>query len=145
MTATGAGTGDEVLRTVVSAHQRGIDVTPFHAMYEELLCRLPLGYVEPTRVVASLNRAGRFDSASWLLKRGIDLAAGCVGCALLAPLPPLLALGVRLDVGRPVFFRQERLGRAGRPFRYYIKHQSLWLDAEIAWRTLWTVATLSGR
>lgn len=28
---------------------------------------------------------------------------------------------------------------------YYIKHQSLWLDAEIAWRTLWTVATLSGR
>ena len=28
---------------------------------------------------------------------------------------------------------------------YYIRHQSLWLDVRIAWRTVWTVLSLSGR
>lgn len=50
------------------------------------------------------------------VKRAADVVASAAGLALLAPLFLGLALAVRLSVGRPVLFRQERLGRAGRPF-----------------------------
>ena len=51
------------------------------------------------------------------LKRMLDLAASVA--LLIAVLPLLLAIAfwIRLDSGGPVFFRQTRLGKDGRPFR----------------------------
>lgn len=51
-----------------------------------------------------------------LLKRGMDVVAGGVLLIVLAPLLVCLALVVRLRLGRPVLFRQQRPGRNGRPF-----------------------------
>jgi lipopolysaccharide/colanic/teichoic acid biosynthesis glycosyltransferase len=42
-----------------------------------------------------------------------------VAAILLAPLIVLIALAVRIDGGRPVLYRESRLGRGGRPFRIY--------------------------
>jgi lipopolysaccharide/colanic/teichoic acid biosynthesis glycosyltransferase len=50
------------------------------------------------------------------LKRLIDLAAAAVGLIALGPVILLTAILVRLRLGAPVFFRQERPGKAGRPF-----------------------------
>ena len=54
-----------------------------------------------------------------LAKRGLDLLVACVGLALLAG--PFLVIGllIRLDSRGPVFFRQERIGKGGRPFRVW--------------------------
>ena len=54
-----------------------------------------------------------------VLKRTIDIVASALGLLALAPL--LLAIGVliKLDSPGPVFFRQERVGRFGRPFRIF--------------------------
>lgn len=54
---------------------------------------------------------------SWALKRAFDVAAAALGLLLLSPLLLLLALWVKLDSPGPVFFRQERVGRHGQPFR----------------------------
>ncbi|MDR2298054.1 MAG: sugar transferase [Comamonas sp.] len=51
-----------------------------------------------------------------MLKRLFDLLASGLGLLLLAPLLLLIALAVKLDSPGPVFFRQERVGRYGRPF-----------------------------
>jgi len=51
------------------------------------------------------------------VKRVIDLFAAAVGLVVLSPLFGLLAVLVKLDSPGPVFFRQERVGRGGRPFR----------------------------
>jgi lipopolysaccharide/colanic/teichoic acid biosynthesis glycosyltransferase len=49
-------------------------------------------------------------------KRLADLLGAAALLALVAPLLGLAALGVRLALGRPVLFRQPRLGRDGRVF-----------------------------
>lgn len=49
-------------------------------------------------------------------KRVLDLAVGGVLAMLALPLLFAIALLVRVAIGRPVLFRQERPGLAGRPF-----------------------------
>ena len=50
-------------------------------------------------------------------KRALDLGAAGLLLALLAPVLLVVALLVRLRLGRPVLFRQIRAGRDGRGFR----------------------------
>ncbi|MCW7541789.1 sugar transferase [Aquabacterium sp. A7-Y] len=50
-------------------------------------------------------------------KRLFDLVASGLGLLLLAPLLAVIALAIKLDSPGPVLFRQERVGRHGRPFR----------------------------
>jgi lipopolysaccharide/colanic/teichoic acid biosynthesis glycosyltransferase len=52
-------------------------------------------------------------------KRAFDLAASSVALLLLWPLFAVVALLVRVTSRGPAFFRQERLGRGGRPFRIW--------------------------
>ena len=61
-------------------------------------------------------RAGSDTSGEQLAKRALDLVGSAAGLVLLAPLIALLAVGVRLHDGGPAFFRQQRVGRFGRPF-----------------------------
>jgi lipopolysaccharide/colanic/teichoic acid biosynthesis glycosyltransferase len=49
-------------------------------------------------------------------KRLVDVLAASLGLALLAPLWLATALLMLLQDGGPVLFRQERIGRGGRPF-----------------------------
>lgn len=63
-----------------------------------------------------------------VLKRALDIVASAVGLLLLSPLLLGVALWVKLDSPGPVFFRQERVGRHGRPFRIH-KFRTMVLDA----------------
>jgi lipopolysaccharide/colanic/teichoic acid biosynthesis glycosyltransferase len=62
-------------------------------------------------------------------KRGFDIAFSMLGLVLLSPLLCLSALAVWLYDRGPVFFRQERVGRGGRPF-FILKFRSMVVDAE---------------
>jgi lipopolysaccharide/colanic/teichoic acid biosynthesis glycosyltransferase len=53
------------------------------------------------------------------LKRTIDILASTVALIVLTPMLLILALSVRLALGRPVLFRQERPGLGERPFVLY--------------------------
>jgi lipopolysaccharide/colanic/teichoic acid biosynthesis glycosyltransferase len=52
-------------------------------------------------------------------KRLFDLLLSTLGLLMLAPVLLLIALAIKLDSSGPVFFRQERVGRFGRPFRIH--------------------------
>lgn len=54
-----------------------------------------------------------------MLKRLFDLTGALLALALLWPLLLGIALLVRLDSPGPALFRQERVGRHGRPFRIH--------------------------
>ncbi len=71
---------------------------------------------------ASLSLSARF------AKRCMDTTLAI--CALVFTSPILLAtaVAIRLDTPGPVFFRQERIGRWGRPFRIF-KFRSMTVDA----------------
>jgi lipopolysaccharide/colanic/teichoic acid biosynthesis glycosyltransferase len=66
-----------------------------------------------------------------VFKRLFDLVLVVVTAVLWAPMILALALYVRLRAGRPVFYRQERVGRNGRPFRV-IKFRTMTRNAETA-------------
>lgn len=67
--------------------------------------------------------------SSRALKRIMDLVIATVTLLVVAPLLALLALAIRLDSPGPVLFRQERIGRGGRPFTLY-KLRTMAADAE---------------
>jgi exopolysaccharide biosynthesis polyprenyl glycosylphosphotransferase len=61
-------------------------------------------------------RRAPFRSPSWKLKRIVDVLLAAVSLVLLAPVLLMCTLAVRAEVGRPILFRQERVGLDGRPF-----------------------------
>ena len=68
-------------------------------------------------------------TAAGMFKRLFDLVSAVVGLSICG-LPMLVcALCIRLDSPGPVFFRQERVGRNGKPFRIH-KFRTMTVDAE---------------
>ena len=64
-----------------------------------------------------------------LFKRGFDVLASAAGLAVLSPVLLGIAIAIRLDDGGPVFYRQERVGRDGKPFRI-LKFRTMVQDAD---------------
>ena len=63
-----------------------------------------------------------------MAKRAFDLLGASVALLLLSPLMLAIALAIKLDSRGPVFFRQQRVGRHGVPFRIH-KFRSMVADA----------------
>lgn len=71
----------------------------------------------------------RLSRSSRLLKRATDLAFTIPTLVVLTPVFALFALMIKVDSPGPVFFRQVRVGAAGRTFRIF-KFRSMHADAE---------------
>jgi lipopolysaccharide/colanic/teichoic acid biosynthesis glycosyltransferase len=63
------------------------------------------------------------------VNRALDVAAAGVGLVLASPLLALGALGIKLEGGGPVFFRQTRVGRGGADFEL-LKLRTMVVGAE---------------
>lgn len=64
-----------------------------------------------------------------MVRRAFDLLTAALGLLLLAPLFALVAVAILSTSPGEVFFRQERVGRDGRPFRIF-KFRTMRRDAE---------------
>jgi lipopolysaccharide/colanic/teichoic acid biosynthesis glycosyltransferase len=80
--------------------------------------------------------AVRAKDSSRLAKRLVDVAGGLAGVLLFCLLTPLVALLIWLDTGRPIFYRQVRVGRGGRPFEM-IKFRTMAVNAEREGEARW--------
>jgi exopolysaccharide production protein ExoY len=69
----------------------------------------PSTYAQPRRL-SYLDRT---------MKRAIDIVGALTFFIVFGPLYLLVALGVRISMGRPVHFWQNRLGERGQRFRFY--------------------------
>jgi sugar transferase (PEP-CTERM system associated) len=63
------------------------------------------------------------------VKRGFDIVCAVVLLLLAVPVMAAAAVAIALESGRPILFRQERVGRGGRTFTC-IKFRSMHADAE---------------
>ncbi|MDX6664003.1 MAG: hypothetical protein QOG68_209 [Solirubrobacteraceae bacterium] len=68
--------------------------------------------------------------SSWAVKRAFDIVLASLALLIAAPLLAVLAVAIRLDSRGPVFFRQVRIGRDGRPFRIF-KFRTMVAEAEL--------------
>ncbi len=71
--------------------------------------------------------------SSWeaFLKRSFDLVFSFFAILFLTPIYLLIALIVKFNSDGPVFYKQERIGRGGKPF-YIYKFRSMYVNAEKA-------------
>ncbi|HEY7675674.1 MAG TPA: exopolysaccharide biosynthesis polyprenyl glycosylphosphotransferase, partial [Candidatus Methylomirabilis sp.] len=73
-----------------------------------------------------------------VLKRGFDVAGSALLLIFLAPLLAAIALLIRCLDGRPVLYRQERMGLDGRRF-HMLKFRTMRVDAEAETGPVWAV------
>jgi exopolysaccharide biosynthesis polyprenyl glycosylphosphotransferase len=76
--------------------------------------------------------------ANRVIKRLLDIIGGIIGLILSVPIIATFSLIVYLESPGPIFYRQRRLGRNGKPFDI-IKIRSMRLDAEKLGTPGWTV------
>jgi exopolysaccharide biosynthesis polyprenyl glycosylphosphotransferase len=74
-----------------------------------------------------------------IMKRLIDVTLATCALVLASPVLVIIAAAIKLDSPGPVFFRQERIGRAGKPFQIF-KFRSMTADA---WQRRDTVTQLN--
>lgn len=68
-----------------------------------------------------------FKGTLGLLKMAEDYVIATIGIILASPVMAIAALAIALEDGRPIMFRQERMGFNGRPFKIY-KFRTMQID-----------------
>jgi exopolysaccharide biosynthesis polyprenyl glycosylphosphotransferase len=102
------------LRLLKRCDQLGLATSLVPRLYEkstEHVTVVPLGGVPLIARHSPNPRSWQF-----AVKHGLDRAGAALALLVLAPLMGALALGVWATLGRPIFYRAERVGRDGRRF-----------------------------
>ena len=107
---------------------QGMEVAALSDLYEHTFRRVPVHHLGPTWVLANLVGTAHLAEPS-IAKRLLDLTAGLVVLAFTLLVSPFIAAAILIDSGRPIFYRQIRLGRGGREF-WIIKFRTMHRDAE---------------
>lgn len=121
--------GDDLFRAILTLREQGLPVTTLLDLYEQTTGRVPVAFAgRNLHIVLPTKQPGglRF---YLFLRRLFDVAVSLVGCLFLLLLTPFVWLGNRLTAPGDLFYRQERVGEAGRPFFVY-KFRSMVMDAE---------------
>ena len=113
---TGEIRGD-TFQAVLDAYEMGVEVTRMPIMYEELLGRVPIHHLEADWILRSFIDEARVSTFYELAKRGLDVLGGLIGTLITLMLLPFVGTAIYLESGGPIFFKQERAGRGGKPFR----------------------------
>ncbi len=126
----------DLFESLLACQERGAEVIRMPTLYEELLGRVPIAYLDSEWILTSFVDSARVHDLYSRAKRAFDFLVGLAGTIVVAGLFPLLALLVRLDSPGPVVFRQERSGRGGKPFRM-LKLRTMVADAEADGEARW--------
>jgi exopolysaccharide biosynthesis polyprenyl glycosylphosphotransferase len=105
----------------------GVQLIDMPGLYEFLAGKLPTDHISDAWLL--VNTLSNSKVYYRHFKRLMDLLMASVGLALTWPLWVMIAGAVKLDSPGPVFFRQERLGKDGKPF-LIIKFRTMIQDAE---------------
>ncbi len=124
---------EELLR----AKMAGIRVEDATTTYERVTGKILIDDLRPSWLIFSDGfRVSRM--VRWI-KRSIDLVFSLVLAVLAFPVMVLTAFAVAIESGRPVLYRQERVGENGRTFTLY-KFRSMRTDAEQGGTPIWATA-----
>jgi len=116
-------------QTLLQAEESGIEVTSMPKVYEEIMGRVPIFLLQSDWILRSFVDEAHTGEFFGFVKRMMDIAGGLVGSLIMLILLPFIALAIVIDSGRPIFFRQSRLGANGQPYQIY-KFRTMRTDAE---------------
>jgi sugar transferase (PEP-CTERM system associated) len=115
------------MKQLLECRIAGIPVIDLAGFYEREHGQVPVDSLKSSWLVYGKGFAQ--DPFRNAVKRGFDVVCSLILLALASPVMALAALAIALESGRPILYRQERVGRGGRTFMC-IKFRSMSVDAE---------------
>ncbi len=125
-----------MFQALLDAQERGVDIIRMPRVYEELLGRVPIRFLETDWILRAFVDETRINGFFEFVKRLIDILGGVIGGVLFIALLPFLSLMILLDDGSPIFYSQTRSGRGGQPYSI-IKYRTMMLNAEADGKPRW--------
>jgi exopolysaccharide biosynthesis polyprenyl glycosylphosphotransferase len=123
----GEADNETLVDAVSRAKASGVKVSILPRMFEVVGSSVEFDDIDGVTVLG-VRRFG-LSRSSARIKRAMDLTAATVGLVILSPLFLAVAVAIKLDTRGPVFYRQWRIGRDGRPFRM-VKFRSMVPNAD---------------
>ena len=99
------------------------------SFYERVTGRVSLDMIRPSWLI--FTGPGRQAKLAAIARNGMHRLVALIGLLVSLPLGVLTAILIKVDSRGPVFYRQERVGKNGRPF-VLTKFRSMKVDAEKA-------------
>ncbi len=112
---------------IVRCKQAGVNVRLVTDLYR--LSMQDMAFEELAGIPMVCFQANPLFGLNLFLKRSLDLVVSSLGLVLLSPLFAVVAIAIKLESEGPVFFTQERIGKGGKPFRFF-KFRSMCANAE---------------
>lgn len=125
-----------LFQALLDAQEHGVDIIRMPRVYEELLGRVPIRFLETDWILRAFVDETRVSGFFEFIKRLIDILGGIAGGVIFLSLLPFISLAIFLDDGRPIFYSQTRSGRGGQPYAI-IKYRTMMLSAEADGRPRW--------
>jgi exopolysaccharide biosynthesis polyprenyl glycosylphosphotransferase len=129
----------ELFQAILDCQERGAEVIRAPALYEDLLGRVPIGYLSADWLLTSFIDSVRLYDLYSPFKRLIDILVALVGLSFFLITFPLIALVIRLDSRGPTLFKQERSGKGGHSIWIW-KYRTMVQDAEPDGEARWATA-----
>jgi sugar transferase (PEP-CTERM system associated) len=105
----------------------GVIIQDAPELYEAVTGRVLLAALRPSWLLFSDGFC--VSRPTLVYKRLASLIFGTAAALITAPLMVIVALAIWLDSGRPILFRQKRIGKGGKPFMI-LKFRSMRADAD---------------
>ena len=129
--------GSMPLRELLDCKIGGIRVSDLSSHFEKLLGQIRIDHLHAGWLIFGDGFAqGLYRTSA---KRLFDVLCALLLLVLAAPVSLVTALAIALDSKGPVFYRQERVGHAGRTFPV-LKFRSMRVDAERSGQPQWAAA-----
>jgi sugar transferase (PEP-CTERM system associated) len=120
--------GELPLRELLKLRFQGVVIEEGGSLLERLTGKLHLDGLRPSNFIYS--EGFRVKPSQQIARRIVSTLTAAVGLLLFLPFFPIVVLLVRLSSPGPIFFRQTRVGLAGKNFTVY-KFRTMRIDAEV--------------
>jgi len=125
-----------MFQALLDAQEVGTEIIRMPVAYEELLHRVPILYLEAEWILRSFVDKARSETFSEMTKRFIDILGGLFGIIIMVIFFPFIAIAILVESGRPIIYKQVRMGRGGILYDIY-KFRTMYQDAEAGGQPQW--------
>jgi exopolysaccharide biosynthesis polyprenyl glycosylphosphotransferase len=115
------------IKELLNCRLRGVRVTDLPGFFERVTGEVPVESLKASWLV--FGDGFRQSLQRRIVKRAFDMSAALGLLVVTLPVILLAGIAIFLESGRPIFFRQERVGLGGRSFNV-LKFRSMRTDAE---------------
>lgn len=115
---------EKLLQLSLAGH---VSIEEGASFYERITGRVSLSMIRPSWLI--FTGPGRKAKLASLSRTIVHRSAALIGALLSLPIVIVTAILIKLDSRGPVFYKQERVGKNGKPFTL-IKFRSMRVDAE---------------